>query len=87
MEDAAREVAKQGHNAWMAKIDIKQAYRNVPINPQGQWLLGMMWEGKVFIDTTMHFGLRSAPKIFMALADAVEWVLKERGVKSNSLFR
>jgi len=81
VEDAAREVVKQGHNIWMAKVDIQQAYRNVPIHPQDRWLLGMTWEGKVFIDTTMPFGVRSAPKIFTALADAVEWVLKERGVK------
>ena len=41
----------------------------------------MLWEGKIFIDTTMPFGLRSAPKIFTALADAVEWVLRERDVQ------
>jgi len=52
----------------MTKIDVKQAYRNVPIHPQDWW----QWDGKVFIDTTMSFGLRSAPKIFTALADTVE---------------
>ena len=67
VEDAAREVATQGHNTWMAKIDVQQAYRNVPIHPQDRWLLGMLWEGKIFNDTT--------------LADAVEWVLRERGVQ------
>ena len=81
VEDAAREVATQGHNTWMAKIDVQQAYRNVPIHPQDRWLLGMLWEDKIFNDTTMPFGLCSAPKIFTALADAVEWVLRERGVQ------
>ena len=57
VEDAAREVMNQGYNAWMAKIDVSQAYRNVPIHPDDRWLLGMQWEGKVFIDTTMPFGL------------------------------
>ena len=81
VEDAAQEVAIQGFNAWMAKVDIQQAYRNVPIHPQDRWLLGMLWEGRIFIDTIMPFGLRSAPKIFTALADAVEWVLQQRGVR------
>ena len=81
VEDAAREVAKQGYGAWMAKIDVQQAYRNVPIHPDDRWLLGMQWEGMIFVDTTLPFGLRSAPKIFTALADAVEWVLQKRGVE------
>ena len=62
VEDAAREVMNQGYNTWMAKIDVSHAYRNVPIHPDNRWLIGMQWEGKVFIDTTMPFGLRSAPK-------------------------
>ena len=81
VEDAAREVATQGFNVWMAKVNIQQAYRNVPIHPQDRWLLRMLWEGRIFIDTTMPFGLRLAPKIFTALANAVEWVLRQRGVR------
>jgi len=41
----------------------------------------MLWDGKVFIDTMMPFGLNLAPKIFTALADAIEWVLREWGVQ------
>ncbi len=33
-----------------------------------------MWEDSLFVDTALPFGLRSAPKIFSAVADAVEWV-------------
>ena len=43
-------------------------------------LLGMQWDGHFFMDTALPFGLRSAPKIFMAVADAVEWVAREQGV-------
>ena len=41
----------------------------------------MLWEGSLFIDTALPFGLRSAPKIFTALADAAEWVVHQRGVE------
>ena len=34
-----------------------------------------------FVDTALPFGLRSAPKIFTALADAAEWIIKQRGVQ------
>ena len=43
-------------------------------------LLGMSWKGKIYVDGTLPFGLRSAPqKIFTAVADAVEWILRSRG--------
>ena len=41
-------------------------------------------ENSVYIDRALPFGLRSAPKIFSAVADAVQWILQSRGI-SNSL--
>ena len=35
----------------------------------------MVWEGALYIDTTLPFGLRSAPKIFTALADGVAFII------------
>ena len=32
-------------------------------------------EGGVYIDTVLPFGLRSAPKIYTAVADALQWIL------------
>lgn len=42
----------------------------------------MVWKEKLYIDTVtgLLFGLRSAPKIFSALSDALEWILKHSGV-------
>ena len=34
--------------------------------------LRMKWQGQVYVDAALPFGLRSAPKIFNALADALE---------------
>ena len=45
----------------------------VPVYPEDRVLLGMRWKGMVYIDTRLLFGLRSAPKIFTAVADALEW--------------
>ncbi len=36
------------------------------------------------LDSALPFGLRSAPKIFSAVADALEWVMHQHGI-SNSL--
>lgn len=51
----------------MDKVDIKSAYRNVPIHPDDRWLMGMMWDGKLIIDTSLAFRLHLAPKIFTVL--------------------
>jgi len=38
----------------------------------------MSWEGQVFVDTTLPFGLRSAPIIFSAVADALLWIMQKK---------
>ena len=78
--DAALEVARCGCGTLMGKVDVKTAYRNIPIHPNDWWLLGMRWEGGLFVDTTLPFGLPLAPKIFTAVADGVERILKAEGV-------
>lgn len=35
----------------------------------------------LFIDCSLPFGLRSAPKIFNSIVDALEWIVKARGAK------
>ena len=40
----------------------------------------MSWGGKVYLDLTLPFGLRSSPKIFTAVADALEWTFLKQGV-------
>ena len=81
VEEAAREVATVGRGALLAKVDVKSAYRNIPIHPHDRWLLGMQWDGALYIDTALPFGLRSAPIIFTAIADAVQWILQQQGVR------
>ena len=41
----------------------------------------MMWEGALYIDTVLPFGLRSSAKILNAVADAVEWFAGRQGVR------
>ena len=80
--DRAAALAKMlGHRCILAKIDIKNAYRIVPVHPEDTLLLGMRWQGEIYVDTALPFGLRSAPKIFNALADALSWVLQNSGVR------
>ena len=58
----------------IGKFDIESVYRIVPVHPADRLLLGMSWKGQVYIDIVLPFGLRSAPLIFTAVADAVQWI-------------
>ena len=72
-----------GPVALLAKIDTKSAYRLVPVHQYDQPLLGFRWRGKVYLDAMLPFGLRSAPKVFNALADTLEWCFHYRGVNDG----
>ena len=77
---AARLAQSLGKGALLAKLDLQNAYRIVPVHPADRWLLGMQWEGQQLVDGALPFGLRSAPKIFTALADALQWIMEQEGV-------
>ena len=64
----------------LAKIDIKSAFRLLPVHPADRHLLGMKWRGNVYIDHCIPFGLRSAPKLFNILADLLAWIMENAGV-------
>lgn len=61
-------------------MDIASAYRMVPIHREDKPLLAIRWAGKVFFGTRLQFGLRSALKIFMVLANALRWVFEQHSV-------
>ena len=72
-----------GRGALLAKADIQSAYRLIPVHPEDQIWLGMQWKGALFVDGMLPFGLRSALKIFSAVADTLEWSIHRRGVQST----
>ena len=79
--DSAIEHIKQiGHGTLLAKIDIKSAFRLLPVHPADRHLLAMRWDQHIFIDTCLPFGLRSAPKLFNVLADLLSWILEQQQV-------
>ena len=81
IDDAIAFIRELGKGCLLAKLDLMEAYRAVPVHPMDQHLLAMKWGGVVYIDRALPFSLRSAPKIFSALTDAMLWILHSRGVQ------
>ena len=68
-------IMSRGRGTLMAKFNVASVYRNVGIHQSDRPLLGMKWREQYFVDMALPFGLRSAPFIFTAIADLVEWIL------------
>ena len=65
---------------WMAKADIKAAYRTQPVRPEDWQLQGIKWGGKYYIDTRMSFGCRSSVDQWLRISSALSHALTRWGV-------
>jgi hypothetical protein len=72
---AIRIVRRLGRGCYMAKMDVKAAYRCIPVRPADWPLLGMQWEGHFYFHRTLPFGLRSACHLWERYATALEWII------------
>ena len=81
VDDAVAIIQCLGQGTELVKMDLKYAYRVVPVHPQDHQLLGIQWDGGVYVDRSLPFGLRSAPLIFTAFADLVMLAIYRHGVR------
>ena len=82
VDDAVKMIVQKGRGTLLAKLNLENAYCIVPVHPDDRPLLSMEWEGQLYVDAALHFGLRSSPRIFNALADGLMWIMKQRGIKA-----
>lgn len=79
--DVARKIGKKG---WMAKADIKDAFRLLPLNPEVYHLMGFSWKGKYYYDKCLPMGCSSSCRLFSTFTDAIAYILKEHYGVENS---
>jgi hypothetical protein len=60
----------------MIKIDVKSAFRLVPVVKEDRALLGMEWKGVFYRDNCLPFGLSSSPPLWERISRALEWVIR-----------
>lgn len=69
-------IVTAGRGSIIMKRDIEAAFRNVPLAPHVQWLLGFSWEGRYYKEACLPFGLSTAPFIFNLFAEALHWIIQ-----------
>ena len=81
--DDAVKLIKPG--VFLAKIDIKSAYRSVPISPSNYCCTGLKWKFhgdshfSYLIDTRLPFGAKRAPGIFHRITQSIRRMMLRRG--------
>ena len=63
---------------WMVKMDLKDAYLQVPIHQKHQCLLQFQWEQKTYQFVCLPFGLTSA---FTKIMRPVVGALRQMGIR------
>ena len=78
VDNAISILQELGQGCFMSKLDIKSAFRNIPVHLSDWELLGMKWEGLYFFDMVLPFGLRSTHLIFYQFSSAIEWIIQHK---------
>ena len=71
-------VKRSGRFSYLAKTDIKSAFRIIPIRPADHRLLGIKWRGKYFVDVMLPMGASSSCRVFETFSTAVEWIARNK---------
>ena len=70
---------RQGY--WMASIDLKEAYLQVPVHPASRRFLRFMFRDTVYQFKALCFGLSTAPQVFTRVMATVSAILHSMGIR------
>ena len=63
-----------GQGCFMAKTDIENAFRKIPIRPEDYGLLGIQWRDLYYYDGCMPMGCSLSCLTFETFSTALEWI-------------
>ena len=66
---------------WMASIDLKEAYLQVPVHPASRHFLRFVFRGQVYQFKALCFGLSTAPQVFTRVMAPVSAILHSLGIR------
>ena len=78
ISDAIGHIKAAGGGCFLAKTDVKNAFRIIPIRPMDYYLLGVRWKLFYYYDRCMPMGCSSSCKTFETLSTAMEWIAQSK---------
>ena len=76
IDDAIESIMSSPQPVYLAKLDIKSAYRQIQVRAEDHSLLGKFWQGSYYYERVLPFGFRCIPAIFDSVASAIEWIIR-----------
>ena len=67
-----------GPGALLAKTDLENAYKQVPVHPDDFELLGFQIHNMFYFDKTLPFGLSYSCNLFEKFSSALHWILENK---------
>lgn len=83
VKDAVAAINACQPTAYMAKTDLSEAYRQVPIHPSDYHLTGFSWNEKYYYDKCLPQGCSSSCQTFQRISNGLLWILKNKFGLSN----
>ena len=65
-----------GRGAWLAKSDIKSAFRLLPVSPEDYELLGFSFDGSFYYDRCLPMGCSISCALFEKFSTLLEFRVK-----------
>ena len=76
LDHAIQQIERHGRYTALRKRDLKDAFRSIPLSPYDYWLFLFEWNGCIYVDLFLPFGLRTAPFLFNLFSEGLHWILE-----------
>ena len=84
VEEVCSMVLEIGQGAVIYKRDLRQAYRQFPVDPADYYLLGYFWGEHYYFDTVLAMGQRNAGVGCSRITNALMYIHSKQGYKGGS---
>ena len=84
VEQVCQMVMRVGKGAHIYKRDLRQAYRQIPVDPRDYRYLGFFWKDSFYFDTTLAMGQRNAAMACSRTTDAIMYMHAQDGYEGTN---
>lgn len=80
VDDFVQLIKYKGRGCMLFKLDLRRAYRQIPICPSCYNLVAFTWKKHIFFDTVLSMGSRSAAYCCQSLTNAIVFMMFKIGI-------
>jgi hypothetical protein len=78
LDHCVQNIVALGPGTLIAKADLQDAFRLLPIHPDDHWLLGFKWGEAFYYDRCLPMGCSVSCQLFEAFSSSIQWILETK---------